>query len=214
MERHRAAALGLLRRTFSGLRSQHDDIWQELATALFVRSKERGFWPDELRNYLLGAVAKNAANRLRTAAIQNTHAGDPQSGELARLAAAPVEDQVLGELDAENYRSIIRSLSPRQRAVAVAERDVHQGGPSQAAVARASTGAPQSAERHGTTRSRTGGEPASDRLLAVTGHSEAARSRSRNGSGDSAATADDQQCRGALLLLVGDSAGRCILRGA
>jgi hypothetical protein len=34
---------------------------------------------------------------------------------------------VLGELDAENYRSIIRSLNPRQRLVAVAERDVHQG---------------------------------------------------------------------------------------
>jgi DNA-directed RNA polymerase specialized sigma24 family protein len=127
VERHRAAALRLLRRTFSGLQSQHDDIWQEVATALFVRSKERGFGPDELRNYLLGAVAKNAANGLRTAAIQNTHASDPQSGELARLAAAPVEDQVLGELDAENYRSIIRSLSPRQRAVAVAERDIHQG---------------------------------------------------------------------------------------
>jgi hypothetical protein len=71
-----------------------------------------------LRNYLLGAVGKNAANKLRTASIQNTQASDPQSGELARVAAAPVDDQVLGELDAENYRSIIRSLSPRQRAVA------------------------------------------------------------------------------------------------
>jgi RNA polymerase sigma factor (sigma-70 family) len=89
-----------------------------VATALFARSKEQGFWPDELRNYLLGAVGKNAANRLRTASIQNTHASDPQSGELARLAVAPVDDQVLGELDAENYRSIIRSLNPRQRAVA------------------------------------------------------------------------------------------------
>jgi RNA polymerase sigma factor (sigma-70 family) len=110
--------LRLLRRTFSGLQGQHDDIWQEVATALFARSKEHGFWPDELRNYLLGAVGKNAANRLRTASIQNTHASDPQTGELARLAAAPVDDQVLGELDAENYRSIIRSLNPRQRAVA------------------------------------------------------------------------------------------------
>jgi RNA polymerase sigma factor (sigma-70 family) len=89
-----------------------------VATALFTRSKEQGFWPDELRNYLLGAVGKNAANRLRTASIQNTHASDPQTGELARLAVAPVDDQVLGELDAENYRSIIRSLNPRQRAVA------------------------------------------------------------------------------------------------
>jgi hypothetical protein len=63
-------------------------------------------------------VGKNAANRLRTASIQNTHASDPLTGELARLAAAPLDDQVLGELDAENYRSIIRSLNPRQRAVA------------------------------------------------------------------------------------------------
>jgi RNA polymerase sigma factor (sigma-70 family) len=118
VEQHRAAVLRLLRRTFSGLQGQHDDIWQEVATALFTRSKEQGFWPDELRSYLLGAVGKNAANRLRTASVQNTHASDPQSGELARLEAAPVDDEVLGELDAENYRSIIRSLSPRQRAVA------------------------------------------------------------------------------------------------
>jgi RNA polymerase sigma factor (sigma-70 family) len=118
VERHRGAALRLLGRTFSGLKGEHDDIWQEVATALFTRSKVKGFWPDDLRNYLLGAVGKNAANRLRTASIQNTHASDPQSGELARLAAAPVDDEVLGELDAENYRSIIRSLNPRQRAVA------------------------------------------------------------------------------------------------
>jgi RNA polymerase sigma factor (sigma-70 family) len=118
VEQHRPAALRLLRRTFPGLRGQHDDIWQEVATALFTRSKEQGFWPDDLRNYLLGAVGKNAANRLRTASIQNTHASDPQAGELARLVAPPVEDEVLGELDAENYRSIIRSLNPRQRAVA------------------------------------------------------------------------------------------------
>jgi RNA polymerase sigma factor (sigma-70 family) len=118
VEQHRAAALRLLRRAFSGLQGQHDDIWQEVATALFARSKEQGFWPDELHSYLLGAVGKNAANRLRTASIQNTHASDPQTGELARVATAPVDDQVLGEFDAENYRSIIRSLNPRQRAVA------------------------------------------------------------------------------------------------
>jgi hypothetical protein len=58
VEQHRAAALRLLGRTFSGLQGQHDDIWQEVATALFTRSKEQGFWPDNLRNYLLGAVAK------------------------------------------------------------------------------------------------------------------------------------------------------------
>jgi hypothetical protein len=127
VEQHRPTALRLLLRTFPGLRGQHEDIWQEVATALFTRSKEQGFWPNELRNYLLGAVGKNAANRLRTARLQNTHASDPQSGELARLAAAPVDEQVIGELDAENYRSIIRSLNPRQRAVAAAERDVHQG---------------------------------------------------------------------------------------
>lgn len=126
VEQHWPAALRLLRRTFPGLRGQHEDIWQEVATSLFARSKEHGFWPDELRSYLLGAVGKNAANRLRTASLQNTYASDPQSGELARLATAPVDDQVIGELDAENYRSIIRSLNPRQRAVALAERDVHQ----------------------------------------------------------------------------------------
>jgi len=38
-----------------------------------------------------------------------------------------VDDQVIGEFDAEYYRSIIRSLNPRQRAVVVAERDIHQG---------------------------------------------------------------------------------------
>jgi RNA polymerase sigma factor (sigma-70 family) len=115
---HRPTALRLLRRTFPALRGQHDDIWQEVATALFARSKAEGFWPNELRSYLLGAVGRNAANKLRTARSRDTHPSDPQSGELARLAAAPVDEQVLGELDAENYRSVIRSLNPRQRAVA------------------------------------------------------------------------------------------------
>jgi RNA polymerase sigma factor (sigma-70 family) len=118
VERHRASALRLLRRIFPGLRGQHDDIWQDVATALFSRSRAHGYWPDELRSYLLGAVRKNAAQRLRAARIQDTHPSDPQIGELSRLAGAPVDDQVLGELDAENYRSIIRSLNPRQRAVA------------------------------------------------------------------------------------------------
>jgi hypothetical protein len=43
-----------------------------VATALFTRSKQQDFWPEKLRNYLLGAVGKNATNRLRTASLQNT----------------------------------------------------------------------------------------------------------------------------------------------
>jgi RNA polymerase sigma factor (sigma-70 family) len=118
VEQHRRAALRLLGRTFPGLSDQHEDIFNEVATRLFERSREQGFWPEALHGYLLGAVAKNAAHKLRTARQRDTHPSDPQLGELAQLAGERVEERVLGELDAANYRSIIRSLNSRQRAVA------------------------------------------------------------------------------------------------
>ncbi len=114
-----ALALRHLRRKFPGLGEDepleaYDEVW----TRLLERKADEGFWPDDLEPWLLAAVEYYVIDELRKAEPQATESSDPLKGILAQEAGEPMDERVIGELDAENYRSIIDSLSPRQRDVA------------------------------------------------------------------------------------------------
>lgn len=114
-----ALALCHLRRKFPGLGADelleaYDEVW----TTLLERQADDDFWPDDLEPWLLQAVEYHVIDQLRKADRQATEPSDPLRGVLAQQAGEPMDERVMGELDAEAYRSIIASLSPLQRDVA------------------------------------------------------------------------------------------------
>jgi len=114
-----ALVLCHLRRKFPALAADerleaYDEVW----TKLLERRRGEGFWPHRLEPWLLQAVDNYVIDELRKAVARATDASDPLQGVLAREADVPMDERVLGELDAENYRSIIDSLSHLQRAAA------------------------------------------------------------------------------------------------
>jgi len=94
------------------------DIYHDVWLSLLDRHETEGFWPEKVEPWLVKAVETKAKELRRNDVARATEATDPLDGAFTLEADDAMEERVLGELDAENYRSIIDSLSALQRAVA------------------------------------------------------------------------------------------------
>jgi hypothetical protein len=102
------------------------EIYDEVWTRLLERRRE-GFWPDDLRGWLVGAVLNQARAEHRKRCGRRTDPSDPFVGGMTLVCDQEMDEVVLGALDAENYRAIIASLSCTGRLFVVSELDAHQG---------------------------------------------------------------------------------------
>src|SRR4051812_78792 len=94
------------------------EIYDEVWARLLERGSAEGFWPDDLRAWLVGAVINDARAEHRKRCGRRTDLSDPLEGEMTLVCDQDMEETVLGALDAESYTAIIASLSPTARLVA------------------------------------------------------------------------------------------------
>ena len=79
------------------------EIYNEVWTRLLERSRS-GFWPDDLRAWLTGAVSKCASAEHRKRSGRRTEPSDPLEGELSLVADAKGPGSAVSELFLASHR--------------------------------------------------------------------------------------------------------------